>query len=308
MTLRGLRAVSQYLWLALILAVAWYFFSQQGDRIGEVLKNVSLLDLAAPLLALLAAKVFLTGYVRAVARSQSFAMTWRQAAFAYNISQVPKYLPGSVWQFLSRAVLYKSVGMNLDQIRTVILVEIAWLVSSAFLVGIPALILKGDIVFDALGLSELDRGSLILGVIVIGLFAAGLFALLAVRFGARLRRMIAPLRPRPQLLAMLAATWIALGFSFWLLLPDFSFAQTPMVISLFAIAYGLGTVSVFAPAGLGIRETVLVVGLTGSVLPAEAAVAVALHRVLYVIADFASAGIAYLVGASDGQSAENTAS
>ncbi len=303
MTIRGLRAVSQYLWLALIIGVAGYFFSQQGDRITEVLKGVSILDLAAPLLALFIAKLFLTGYVRAVAHSQAFAMTWRQAAFAYNISQVPKYLPGSVWQFLSRAVLYKSVGMNLDQIRTVILVEIAWLVGSAFLVGIPALILRGDVVFEALGLTDIDLSTLVLGLLVLSVAAAVMIAVLAFRFRDRLRRMIAPLRPDPRMLAMLAAAWIALGFSFWFLLPQFNLSETPLVISLFAIAYGLGTVSIFAPAGIGVRETVLVVGLAGAVLPAEAAVAVALHRVLYVVADFSSAGIAYLVGSPTQQPA-----
>jgi len=57
------------------------------------------------------------------------------------------------------------------------------------------------------------------------------------------------------------------------------------VIGLFALSYVAGFVTIFAPAGVGVREAVFTIGLAG-ILPVEAALVDAVgHRIIYMLAD-----------------------
>jgi uncharacterized membrane protein YbhN (UPF0104 family) len=70
------------------------------------------------------------------------------------------------------------------------------------------------------------------------------------------------------------------------------------VLSLFALSYASGFVSIFAPAGFGVREAVLAAGLA-IFISAPVALGVALiHRVLYVLADLMLGCIGMVVATS----------
>jgi hypothetical protein len=86
--------------------------------------------------------------------------------------------------------------------------------------------------------------------------------------------------------------WIAYGLSFWLLahglLPD---VQAPLVttVGIFVLGYILGTLAVFVPGGLGVRELVLISLLT-PVLGSGGAVALSVgSRVLLTITEAGAA-------------------
>jgi hypothetical protein len=82
------------------------------------------------------------------------------------------------------------------------------------------------------------------------------------------------------------AAWCCLGLSFHHVVEGMA-GPVPWApaAGLFAVAWAVGFVAVFSPAGLGVREAVLMAGMTAYGSPALAAAIVVMHRLLYVAAD-----------------------
>lgn len=78
----------------------------------------------------------------------------------------------------------------------------------------------------------------------------------------------------------------------WSLIPDLGISNLLYVLALTAIANALSMVAVFAPAGIGVREGVLIAGLALVIDPAIALVAALLMRVMSVIWDGLFFGLA----------------
>lgn len=84
------------------------------------------------------------------------------------------------------------------------------------------------------------------------------------------------------------ASHVMAGLGFHVLLLELLPGAAPPVlhsIALLAAANVLGILAVFAPAGLGVREVILVVGLTPYVPMPQAIVIAAILRLLTVVAD-----------------------
>ena len=80
--------------------------------------------------------------------------------------------------------------------------------------------------------------------------------------------------------------WACIGLSFVHVVSGVSSAPAGMAVAgLFALAWGVGFVAVFSPAGLGVREAILALGLASWGAPAVVAAMVVGHRLLYVAAD-----------------------
>ncbi len=283
-----LRSVLQRLWLVLVLAGGSYYLTSRWTEIVDVLRGFPLSVAAFAFAAIIVSKGFLTWFVCAVAQGQSLNLTWKQGAFAYNTSQIAKYAPGSVWQFLSRAGIYRILGFTGEQIGRVILVELVWLVGSASLVGLPAFVLHGTTLLDRAGLTVIGRWSLLVGGVVTAIAVV-------LAFRGTFARVLALAKPTTRYVLSLGGAWIFLGLSFWLLIASQTDATPLYIVSLFALAYAIGTIAVFAPAGIGVREAVLAVGLAQQIGVGDALIAAAVHRILYLLADISLGTIVYVL-------------
>ena len=99
-----------------------------------------------------------------------------------------------------------------------------------------------------------------------------------------------------ELAAMVA--WLPLGAHVWLL--TWAVGGDPLrslgpAVGAYALAWTLGLLVVFAPAGLGVREVVLVVALAPVVDAGAALVVAVLSRLVMTVADVGWAGLAVLV-------------
>jgi uncharacterized membrane protein YbhN (UPF0104 family) len=105
---------------------------------------------------------------------------------------------------------------------------------------------------------------------------------------------------RDQLIASLvyAAVWAAWGCAFYLVCLQFvtlSPRLMPLVVFWFVAGYVIGFVSSIAPAGLGVREGLIVLGLSGA-MPAGEAVALALAgRIWMTLVELVWVGIAWRI-------------
>jgi uncharacterized membrane protein YbhN (UPF0104 family) len=96
-------------------------------------------------------------------------------------------------------------------------------------------------------------------------------------------------------LSWAALAWIALGLQIWFLgtrLGLTGWSGLLLAIGSYAFAWCAGFIVIFAPAGAGIREVVLIALLASAMTRADAAVVALVSRALMTLGDLASAGIA----------------
>ncbi|MBO0828522.1 MAG: flippase-like domain-containing protein, partial [Streptosporangiales bacterium] len=129
--------------------------------------------------------------------------------------------------------------------------------------------------------------------------------LLGAVLNAGLRLIRRPPLPQPlrrkgiaKVVGFAAIGWVGYGLQTWVLALDLGAAPAralPVAIGAYAVALVLGVVVVLAPAGVGVREFMLIVGLA-SVLPASAATALAVvSRALVTVADVGAAAVGLLL-------------
>ncbi len=232
----------------------------------------------------------------------------------YFLSQVPKYLPGGIWAFPGRMLAYQMAGVHRALAMISVFREVAVLFLGAVIVGWGGLFLGSNSIGRTL--PEGLKIAVILGVIFCAVIIA-LSQLLSVwqwlwslpervPFLKRVferwsflspavmteaeRRRVFNLHWLPVALACSVLFWLALGLPFrQLILAVDPAIQTLSGLqavfqsaSLFALAWSVGFAIVFVPAGMGVRESVLVVLLSQVVASGDAASAALLSRLWWM--------------------------
>ncbi len=278
--LRRVRRIATPLWIVLVVAAAAWFAVGQWGRIS---RQVADLDVGGVVLAgvlVLAAKAVLAENARLAAVTHGVPVGAGTAFRLYNLSQLGKYVPGAVWQYVGRAAAYRELGARPAQIRDALLTETLWVTGAAVVLGS---LLAGPgvwrVVEDAVDGSQAVLWSLV----GVGILAAVVIVVALVLARRSLAAYARAAVPGPRAGATLVLAWLLLGASF---VVTARAAGVPVSwaygAGLFAVAYGVGVVVLLAPAGLGVREAVLTVGLL-PLAPAPAVlVAVVVARLVYV--------------------------
>lgn len=220
-----------------------------------------------------------------------------RGARVFFVSQLGKYLPGSVWPIAAQAQMAGEVG--LARSSSIVLSLIAMLVSIATGLGVGAVLLP----FIDVRLLQDYWWLPIVGVAFLVCLTPPVM-----RFGVRLalrvlRRPDAPFdygwRVAASSSGLQVTNWLFGGVQLWLVLvglgvdPARSFVPA---VAGFALAFALGVLLIPFPAGLGVREVVIALVLASVTTAGVAATAAILSRLLYAVADFGLAGIAAAVG------------
>lgn len=216
----------------------------------------------------------------------------------YFVSQLGKYIPGSVWPILAVASMARRFGISRRAAATAGALSLVFSLVAGAVVGSVGTVLG----------SAADRPALF------WLLAVPVLALLFVQpriIVPVVDRLLSMLRRDPIDLGLTAPTvrravgwpalsWILLGGQCWCLVcalgGDVWLSLAP-ALGGFALAYVAGTLFIPAPGGIGVRETVLTVAL-GGIVGADSAfgtdqivVVVLMSRVLLALLDFAQTGV-----------------
>ncbi|MFX0538921.1 lysylphosphatidylglycerol synthase domain-containing protein [Ornithinimicrobium sp. Y1847] len=233
---------------------------------------------------------------RAVSAGFGAPLGLRDAGVVYLVGQVGKYLPGGVWNLVASAELGSDRGIA--RRRTVGTMLVAVLISAAVGGLLVLLTLPGA---PGTPLAEhrwlvwlLPLGLLFLVPAVLNRILVGLL---------RLTRQ-EPVTERIGWGAVLRAawwsllSWIAIGLQvFTLALAVGAMPGMPLLrlaIGGYALAWIVGFVLIFLPAGVGAREGMLALALISVLDRGGLLVVVLLSRVLLTVADLATAGLVLL--------------
>jgi uncharacterized membrane protein YbhN (UPF0104 family) len=219
----------------------------------------------------------------------------RAGARIWFLSNLARYVPGNVWSFVGAVELARREGAARPVTLSVMAFTQVLSVGVALLAGLPVLLAER---------ARLGRPAL-LGAVAVALVAA-VAAVFRRQLLALARRRLpgldgGDLLPAPATVALLAAGyaayWVVTGLAFAALVASvhpLAPGEVPLVVAAYAAAYAVGFLSVLTPAGLGVREGVLVVALS-PVLPAGPALVVALVSRLWMMAvELAGAAVAQL--------------
>jgi uncharacterized membrane protein YbhN (UPF0104 family) len=220
----------------------------------------------------------------AEARPAVVLAVWGQA-------QAGKYLPGNVGQYLGRAALARRHGIHLHQTALTLVFETTCLVVAAA----ACALLAGAEAPWKLGL--LATAAITAPYLLIHVLERWFPGILRKRIGVE--RL-----PRPAVatlggcLALYAASFACWGLSFEVLArglfgagSDLSWAR---VVPAFALSWVAGFLTPGAPAGLGVREALLVGGTSALYGPGTALSAALALRLITVLGD----GLAFLAGSA----------
>lgn len=277
-----LKNITKWLWGGAVLGfVLFYIISKRA----LIVKTYSLLPydtLLISALLIMSGKLCLVTTMSEAVRRFEMPLRWRDCFYIYNLTQLAKYIPGSIWQFVGRFSILHERGIVKHKIRDSMLAEHIWIISSAsMLAGI--LSFKGVQGFIKTRLPAYSSGLMDdLGLVVLFLLAsiAVIFIVLRSRWViCWVKRITPPLRVIP----ILVLTWVLLGSSLWVTLQPFVDIGPSVfyIIGVYCFAYVIGFFVPFAPAGIGVREGVLTFVLTPFIDADVAIVLAAVNRIIY---------------------------
>ncbi len=219
------------------------------------------------------------------------SMTLRSASRIWIVSSLGKYLPGKVWAIAGMAVMAGQVGVA------------PWVATGAAVLNQALSIAAGAVVVGVTGTSLLETQYPWIRMALAILLGASIAGILFLMWPGAVQRVLAlarvkagkPVAPTPLSLALAATAnivaWCGYGAALWVL-AHAVLDQAPTLaqcIGAFAASYVAGLVAVVAPAGLGVRESVFILMLQGSLgAPAAAALAIA-SRVMLTITEVGAA-------------------
>jgi uncharacterized membrane protein YbhN (UPF0104 family) len=273
------------------VGLACYAIVADWPQIRTALGELGFWPLAASMVSILAGLATTVQMWRLLLASMGSPLPLRAAARIMLVGQIGKYLPGSIWPVLAQMELGREYRVPRSRsasasVLLMLLTLIAGLLTA--LVTLPF----------AAGPMPYRWALLATPVLLVMLYPPVLNALIGWLLRvARQSPLDQPLTASALVRAMgwSFGTWICYGLQIWILATRLGApaGKTALVaIGGFAFAWSVGFIVVFAPAGAGIRDVLLLV-LLGSVLrTADAAAVVLASRVLMTVADLLSAGVA----------------
>ncbi len=225
-------------------------------------------------------------------------LTWRSGLAVWLQAQLARYVPGGVWEYAGRYALSAPAGAGKRTMAASVGLEMALQVLSASVFLAVALLLRQD---------ALPSGYLVLAVLII----LGCALFLSPPVFRQLVNWALHLLHRPPLemsiaygdiillfgMALLAHGLSGLGFVLFVNgLTPVDWSTAPLLATAFVGAWLAGYLAVFVPTGIGVREGVLALLLTG-VLPVTVTAAAALgYRVLIALRDLLAAALGLAMG------------
>ena len=276
---------------AAAVAIGGYAVARQWADVRAALASLGILVVAAAMVSVLIAMLAAMQVWRVLLAALGSPLPARTAARIMFVGQLGKYLPGSVWPVLAQ--------MELGSVHRVPRHHSASASVITMLVAVPTGLLTALVTLPFVAGSEPYLWAFLAAPALLACLHPKVLNYILGRLFRLTRR---PPLEQPLMARAIAAalawsfgSWLFYGLQIWLLATRLGAPRGTgalLAIGSFAFAWSVGFLVVFAPAGAGVRE-VLLVALWGPVLGVGSATAVALvSRVLTTAGDLLAAGLA----------------
>jgi glycosyltransferase 2 family protein len=295
--MKRLKNAAGTIFAVLIMILVLYLHG--GDlKTVDVVHSGLLPKLAASVATYVAVMVLAAFGWRAVLRSFGVEPGLWAAERQMLISQIGKYVPGNVAQYVGRAAMAVNSGIAGKTVAIALIADTAAIVGGGLIAVTVPLALSPNS-GSLIGIALPDRPQLLfIGLTMTVLFVVVL-SLNLVPFLGRQLKQLPKIQPAWLILALLvyALSFLLLGLSLHFVAGSLSASPMPLWLSIevFAAGWIAGLMTPGAPGGLGVRESVLTLGLAPVLGGAAALSAALLHRGVSVLGDVISFGLGHLL-------------
>ena len=232
--------------------------------------------------------------LRCLVQAHGLRVAYHRAMGLCYLPMLGKYVPGKVWSVVGAFYLYSREGIPKRVAVTCIMLLTTLGIASGTIVALAFMIGRDG------GGQYLLPASLMLAALLTVSSPQVLYPVL----NAILRRLSRPaIEERlsalhlARILSILVASVVVYGLGFTCLVGSFAeipLAATPYLVGLFAFAQIAGFLAIFAPAGIGVREGILIAGLIPLVGPGPAIVISGVCRLWQTALELIMVGIGWL--------------
>ena len=206
------------------------------------------------------ANAFLWHYITLLAKC---SIPVEKAVIAWMYSLLWKFIPGKVFYLGGRLYFYHNEGISKTKISFCFIFEnICTLVAAAFLFIVSLIFVNVDFLNKYKYISVF---LLVLFFIIINpyFFKTGINLLLKI-FRKEPLQLVISYMDILKVVSLFILNWIILGFGFYLLVNSIYPVHTGeffFITGTYALACIIGILSLFAPSGIGVRESIIVIAL-----------------------------------------------
>ena len=287
-TLAALALAAYFLWFAAGAMDAEALASLESPRV------LAAVGVAALIYALII-PISAWAWSRLLAR-QGEAWGVARLAGLMGIMQLAKYIPGNVAQHASRAALALRAGMGGRALAVTVVQETVLATAASLMVGLPALALSAP------GLTQIPEGARVPMLVAGVLLAVAVLVLGSVTVSpaqladhhSRWARALGgagglpgPATTLPAIAAYMV-NYVVIGIGLWLVARSAGLplqVDLALVTAAFSLAWLLGFLAPGAPAGLGVREGIMLILLAGAAPDPHLLLFVMLARAVTLLGD-----------------------
>jgi hypothetical protein len=291
-----LGRVLRYGFLVLVAGLAVYWVYTRREEVGSALRRVNAWSVVGALVLASAGAWSGVPAWRELLSGLGSRLGLRDAQRVFLMGQLGKYIPGGVWTVLAQASMAHELKVPRGRSGTASLMAILLAIVTAFGLGAVLLLISGRDVLGRYG------WALLLVVPVLALLQPDVMVMVG-RLASRVTGRNVQLERIPERTLLSAAAWLSAGqvvngLQILLLAGPVAGDYPPVLltIGLFAFASAAGLLVPIAPAGVGIREVILVFGLVGFMDKGSALLVVLMSRLVVTIADFGLAAMGAAIG------------
>ncbi len=206
----------------------------------------------------------------------------------WGFSELKRYVPGNIWSFLARGAHFSDKGITQKEIAKLLLIEMGLFVVGALLISILSLPFISKYLFP-------DFGNFWLGIVYI----SALIGFVVYLFNHKIHKLWEKFSVAENFIHLLIVCTYLLffGMGAYFAISSFTFLNPQLFFQLagfFVLSFLIGTLSFITPAGLGVREGIIVFGLSKIISSSAAGFASLLARFFLIISEIIFLGLAFL--------------
>lgn len=285
---------------------AFYFIlkliSPEWGSIKEQITHVNLSLLVLAIFCFLAYYFLRCFLWQIILQAYSYSLLFKETAFLWGMSEVNRYIPGNIWSLLGRTMLFHKKEVAKKDIAAALLVEAQFVLIGAVVVSLVSVGFIFDKIFPFLWFSDFLQTIIYIAIFCIALlyvFQSEILAFLGKTPKGYLQHLLpgfgSGVQIRLFLISLLAFFFFGLGYYFaissvFLLHPQLVFVYA----GFFVFSLLVGYLSFITPAGLGVREGVVLFGLLSTMSASLAGLAAIFSRVVLVAAEIIFIALTFL--------------
>ncbi len=226
-----------------------------------------------------------------ILEKHGYKIPFREISYLWSMSEMKRYVPGNLWSILGRAISFSEKGISKKDITLFYIIEAEILCIAAAIVSLFSLpfLIKNFFPFIPRFTVPITAIA-VLGLVLGYIFNQYLFSKLKGKYIVVLKKIFPTISPFHifTLLSIATTDLFFFGLGYYFTLTSFTILHPQLIlefIGFFVLSLIIGYLSFLTPAGFGVREGILIAGLSKYTSLANAGILSLFSRLILIISE-----------------------